>query len=526
MRAGLFALLVSLCSASLLLEKQLNFTAEPLRLSVTSSLNTSRISAGLQSVCLEATALGLNLRSTQDSASCTAFAVFKEQIQTSGWNRLSVRFQDSVLSHYAAGLAEGLVSGRVISVHIKTVREVYSYGDLRSLYAYFRTQDKEMVEALASPAKHGENKYWEWIRGLRAQLEGVRDGTSIATGKTVRMEDIYLLNSDGDIDNLFLIADSKRKSKPLRRLNKPGRCSALVKIVEDEVYFAHTTMEDYREMNRVLKSYSAPSGSVVMSSYPGAISSTDDFLLSSHGLAMMETSLEVADEDVMFRQTDSLPAFIRVQAAIRHSPNPSHLITTLLKYDSHSYASQWMILDYNRTAKRPLTKAFYVLETAPRYSKSKDLSKVLERQSFWSSFNWPYFNSTLLALGFPSNTPSGDYRDPLFSRLQASISSLEDMQRVMQYNSWQENDCDEKDILSPCEPWQAISPRFDLANEKDWFGGTDSKVTSRALMEIQGFMAISGPTHQSQPVFQFPPSWKGYIPRVWDFAWVYFAPSL
>lgn len=524
MRVWLFALLLTLCRSSLLLEKQLNFTAKPLRLVVTSSLADSDL-ADLRSVCLEATALGLDLRSTQDSASCSAFAVFTEQIHSSGWNRLSTRFQDSVLSHYAAGFAEGLVSGRVISIHIKTVRRVYSYGDLESLYAYFRTQDEQMVKALAGRAKSGEGKYWEWIRGLRAQLEGVRDGTSIATGKAVQMEDIYLINSDGDIDNLFLIADSERRSQPLRRLNKPGRCSALVKIVGDEVYFAHTTMEDYREMNRVLKSYSAPSGTVAMSSYPGAISSTDDFILSSHGVAMMETSLEV-EGDVLFRQTDSLPAFIRVQAAIRHSANPRHLINTFLKYDSHSYASQWMILDYNRTAERPLRKAFYVLETAPRYSKFADLSRLLERQSFWSSFNWPYFNSTLPALGFPSHTPSGDYRDPLFSRLQASISSLEDMQRVMQFNSWQEDSCDKKDVLRPCEPWQAISPRFDLEDEWDWFGGTDSKVTSRALMQRQGMMAISGPTHQDQPAFQFPPAWKGYIPRVWDFSWVYFAPSL
>jgi hypothetical protein len=200
------------------------------------------------------------------------------------------------------------------------------------------------------------------------------------------------------------------------------------------------------------------------------------------------------------------------------------LISTFLKYDSYTYASQWMILDYKKTAKRPLKKAFYVLETAPQYARFEDMSKLLERQSFWSSFNWPYFNTTLSALGFPTDTPSDDYRDPLFSHLHPSISSLEDMQRVMQFNNWQEQSCDEEDVLKPCEPWQAISPRFDLKEEWDWFGGTDSKVTSRALMQHLGLMAISGPTHQSQPVFQFPNAWKSYIPRVWDFSWVYFSP--
>ena len=515
-------LLLALCLSSLLLDKKLDFTEERLSFTVTSSIDHSQIVAGLGTVCLETTSLGLDLRATEDSASCSAFAVFQEQIHTSGWNRLSVQFHDSVLSHYAAGLAEGLSTGHVIYEHIKTVRKVYSYGDLDSLYAYFNAQDKQIVQTLGRAAQPEEAEYWDWIRGLRAQIEGVKDGTRIVTGKDVQMKDIYLINSDGDLDNLFLIADSSYKS--LRRLNTPGRCSALVKVVGDEVYFAHTTMEDYREMNRMLKSYTEQNNTVVMSSYPGVISSTDDFILSSHGLALMETSLEVGEEDIMFKQPNSLPAFIRVQAAIRHSVTPSELISTFLKYDSHTYASQWMILDYKKTAKRPLKKAFYVLETAPQYARFEDMSKLLERQSFWSSFNWPYFNTTLSALGFSTDTPSDDYRDPLFSHLHPSISSLEDMQRVMQFNNWQEHSCDEEDVLKPCEPWQAISPRFDLKEEWDWFGGTDSKVTSRALMRNLGLMGISGPTHQSQPAFQFPKAWKGYIPRVWDFSWVYFSP--
>ena len=514
--------MITCCWAGVLLRKTLELTEKEVYLEVHTDLKSSQLEAGLRSICVTETSTGLNLPSTVDSEACSVYADFREQIRSSGWNRLSVRFEDSMLSHYAAGLAEGLLMGHVISTHIHTVREVYSYSNFTLLYNHFHLHDQSLTFILRSPIPPQETQYWTYVRHLRAQLEGILDGMNLITKQTNQIEDLYLVNSDGDLDNLIMLVTPRSHSRlSLHRRNRPGRCSALVKVVGDEVYFGHTTMEDYREMNRVLKRYQVNTTTITMSSYPGALSSTDDFILTSAGLALMETSLEVAEDVQLVDSLSSVPAFMRVQAAIRYSSTPQSFISTFLTHDSYTYFSQWMILDYKPTASRPF-RSFFILETAPRYAKYEDMTSHLEAQSYWSSFNWPYFPTTLSALGFPAHTSSGDYREGLFSYLQSRVYTLEDMQRTMQFNNWKKGECQVGEVMKPCKPWEAISPRFDLQVKEDWFGGTDSKVTSRALMNNQGFLAISGPTHQSQPVFSFPDSWTGYIPRTWDFTWVYF----
>jgi len=65
-----------------------------------------------------------------------------------------------------------------------------------------------------------------------------------------------------------------------------GRCSVLVKWTGDELLAGHTTWEDYAEMLRVYKHYhfgfkhpSVKAHKSSHSSYPGMVTSSDDFYL-------------------------------------------------------------------------------------------------------------------------------------------------------------------------------------------------------------------------------------------------------
>lgn len=116
-----------------------------------------------------------------------------------------------------------------------------------------------------------------------------------------------------------------------------SKCSAFIKLVRDDkgeikdLLAGHTTWTDYYEMSRTYKHYkfelegenkSLSSTEMTFSSYPGCLSSTDDFYLTNHKLLIMETTLEVINiklYDKVKNPEHYIPNFMRVMAAARFS---------------------------------------------------------------------------------------------------------------------------------------------------------------------------------------------------------------
>lgn len=116
-----------------------------------------------------------------------------------------------------------------------------------------------------------------------------------------------------------------------------SKCSAFIKILKDgkgnfiDLLAGHNTWTDYYEMIRTYKHYKfefeGPKGllstsEMTFSSYPGCLSSTDDFYLTNHNLLIMETTLEVININLYdsVKPVDQyIPNFMRVLAATRFS---------------------------------------------------------------------------------------------------------------------------------------------------------------------------------------------------------------
>jgi hypothetical protein len=102
---------------------------------------------------------------------------------------------------------------------------------------------------------------------------------------------------------------------PWKDDTKPSRCSALVKFIPastavnadgssttipGDLFVGHSTWEDYREMSRIWKVYDMPfcgvkAKEISFSSYPGCVSSTDDWYLTQPTRLMVtETSLNAS----------------------------------------------------------------------------------------------------------------------------------------------------------------------------------------------------------------------------------------
>ena len=99
----------------------------------------------------------------------------------------------------------------------------------------------------------------------------------------------------------------------------------------------------------------------------------------------------------------------------------------------------------------------------------------------------------------------------------------------MQYNPWdpkQSNNIENLKLKTTNNPTIGIAARFDLAIDqslKKNNGAIDTKITNLSMSKDQICVAISGPTHQKLPPFQWSLAMgsdpKDGLPDLWNFDW-------
>lgn len=170
------------------------------------------------------------------------------------------------------------------------------------------------------------------------------------------------------------------------------------------------------------------------------------------------------------------------------------------------------------------------------------MTHVLSSQLYWPSYNTLYFEKLFNISNDWSDvyeygswfTYNHTARANIFRRNQTMVKDLESMKALMRYNNFQHDPLSRCNCTPPYSGENAISARSDLnpANGTYPFdalghrahGGIDCKVTSYALFSNFSVHAISGPTYDQQPVFQWSTSGLNYPhygqPDRWEFDWV------
>jgi len=339
-----------------------------------------------------------------------------------------------------------------------------------------------------------------------------------------------------------------------------GHCTGLVRLPEDksDLYFGHTTWEAFSEMTRVWKVYDFPlkgvsARKISFSSYPGCVSSTDDYYLMDSGLAITETTLSIPNKQ-NYPSTAGVPDFLRIMAANRLADSGEAWVRSMTDSATGTYSSQWMVLDYKKfvpgVALAPGT--FFVLEQAPGVSHSEDMSSHLQRTGYWASFDRAFFDEVRTATGDAATEArllaSGGIEAALYSKANTpraqivrhtvrDVSSLDGMRKEMTRNVGSGEEVDQPSLRLPRF---AISARNDLRGhglldpEGSPDGGVDAKVTSSCLFKTLTAEAISSPSHADMPPFQWQKAdgeeeWPGYphegLPNVASFGWMRVDPS-
>jgi hypothetical protein len=231
-----------------------------------------------------------------------------------------------------------------------------------------------------------------------------------------------------------------------------GRCTAAIVASQAclngggadskcDVFSTHATWGHYGEALRVYKTVdwagvgkalgSGPSH-LSYSSYPGMVSSTDDWLVLGSGILVTETTIGAADASAIGRLTTStqefvpagagasatatagaellpLPAFVRSMVASLTASSGAEWARLFAARNGGTSNSQWLVVDYNSLRSPSRKGLLWVLEQSPKRVIAADATGVFlgKAAGLWPGTNRPLFGPIRDDLAYPGEVGLG-----------------------------------------------------------------------------------------------------------------------
>ncbi|GIL87628.1 hypothetical protein Vretimale_14663 [Volvox reticuliferus] len=429
-------------------------------------------------------------------------------------------------------------------------RSVRTPNPERDSSFFFRLEEEEEEEATADAPREQQRKEEQRPRHVaRALMAGEKQqqpemgkmGAGLREGEDAEDEGLPIAAPRGSWEGLT-------PGQVRARIAMRGRCTALVKVTPglDDLLMGHVTWWSYASMLRIYKHYNLrlnqltgvggqPANTrISFSSYPGQISSADDWYLLGSGLVVTETSLDTFDHNRFNATygctTQSLLSWQRVLAANLLAVDGPGWAELAAAYNGGTYNNQYMIVNLNLFSPGSELQPglLTVTEIIPGLIVSADATSDLLLGHF-PSYNVPYFPEVYEAAGYRRHAEAMAARGQefaeaargisyqlaprakIFRRDAASAAELDSFRRLLRSNGWDRRP-DTSDPLSASSPWDALCARGDLDPESPaLYGCYDGKVTNfRRALELSAD-AINGPTTENgQEAFRW--DVHGHIP--------------
>lgn len=498
-----------------------------------------------------------------------ASATYYKTYETEGWDKLQIssyqgsdkKYQDFVKS-YAMGYVEGVLTAERI---YNFYQNMLHFNTIPDNTKQFILENLDYMKS-TSIQKRKIDPYWDQVYNLYKQFQGMADGYNSVVDKSKQISyvEFQLMNSMSDFGDLENWKNNKARpdfSKMsaediLDYLAFHNRCSSLIKVAPDfsDIWFGHNTWAFYSDLIRIFKEYKfktntgvEKSNAVAFSSYPGTISSVDDFFILDNDLYVIETTNNVYNDDLFKLLTpQSIFTSIRAVIANRLSGSGPEWGAIFSRENSGTCNDQFQILDLNYVdlENRKISEgALTIVEQMPGHVEIGDMTDVLKK-GYWPSYNTPYFpfirdlSGVTEAIKKNETLRDGlDYdscvRANIFRRDQANVNSIEDYKKIIRYNDY------ENDPLSKGDPSKALASRYDLRKEgkSQCFGNVDAKFVS--VKETKGkkervIYMVNGPSDDTQPPFDWNTTEckqaKGWKPfgqvNTYNFKWVEYKTAL
>lgn len=483
-----------------------------------------------------------------------ASATFQDDIEKTGYGRLHLKSTTAEhgLPAFAAGYLEGfLTAGRVMQYIDNAFNVSGLLNPSAGVVDYMHATDAFWARKVEQADPRDE--YWNTVRFVRDQVDGLIAGVNTglaSSGRRVSRLDMLMLNSLSDMDDIQQAVNISQRAAfdamSVQTLSawtrSHGHCSAVVKLLPDgsELFTGHTTWQSYHLMLPVWKRYEFGSRTPIsMSSYPGFLSSTDDWYQMGN-LVVIETTLPNYNNDLFkLISPESLPFWIRAMTANQLATSGPEWMEIFKKHNSGTYNCMWMAVDYSKfTPNEPLQEGVLTVgEQLPGYFHYEDQTATLA-YGYWPSYNAAVYPETarLIKQDEMQRTKGNAFsyqlveRAQVFRRDQASIVSDESMQRMMRYNQFQ------TDPIAHGDPCAQPACRSDLVAspaKATAFGATDAKYTSSKHVRAGQTVIVMGPTHDDQPVFDWrsAPELAAAVPHEghpqrYDFDWMVVGPDM
>lgn len=509
--------------------------------------------------------------------------VYNMTSNVTGWDLVFVRATTSaldlnpVLTHQAAGFLEGyLTADRLAATYLNN-----NVTALPTKTDAWVTNHIEYITTLANEANPGASgpsmAFRAKLRSLLAFLSGLATGYSanavqrntVPGAPTLAFRDIFVLNFAEELwaagkaanapqmfekqaANFWLESGDSEMAEMAQRFSRrmaalsastdvapwsvlpPRRCSALIKLTANDLFVSHDTWSSYEVMLRQYKTYAFET-TVTMSGYAGIIHSVDDWYMTSNKLAVQETTNEFFNPDLFqYVVPTTVSEFLRVMIANYLAVNGSDWVAHFLTQNSGTYNNQFMVVDMKLfnpdgatvAAKLPDNLLWVVEQLPGPFSEFKDVTTVLRDQSYWASFNIPYFPGVYNKSGYLAEFQKyGTFfsytkyaRPEIFAREQVNVKDLGGMQDIMRFNDYT---VDQFSLIPNCSgtPNGVCNPTYsamlsiaargdlnpltgdygplvDYVSQRD-HGAIDTKITSYTMMkDVTAFtgVVINGPT--------------------------------
>uniref|UniRef100_A0A1I8BKQ9 Phospholipase B-like n=1 Tax=Meloidogyne hapla TaxID=6305 RepID=A0A1I8BKQ9_MELHA len=429
-----------------------------------------------------------------------------------------------------AGLVEGLLTKKQISLHyLNTANNLCnnsSEGYCDNLFKYIKENLKWIKSNVNLKAK--TDLYWHHVNLTFTQLTGINDGYEdnnffgeYYPKVEFKNSSILLIQMSGDFFDLEHVF---KKNPNLE--SEPSHCSGFIKITEGnkDLLISHVSMAGYNTMNRILKLYKfsfdnkkSPGNIVTFSGYPAALSSADDYTLTSSGLLSIETTIAVFNEPLYekVKQNKHLHCWLRSYLANRLSFTGRDWVQIFGRYNSGTYNNQWTVLDYKLFKPKqelPKTDLIWILEQIPGLVVSRDVTWFIKNYGYWPSYNIPFLSKISEMSGFSAKGEINNWwrwgftpRAKMFHRDHNKVVDLKTLRELMRYNDYKHDEYSRCKCSPPYSAEASISTRGDLNNPNGkWevpgmgfrnHGSIDYKGTNFELFKQLRFEVVGGPTY-------------------------------
>ncbi|XP_042591300.1 phospholipase B-like 1 isoform X3 [Cyprinus carpio] len=388
---------------------------------------------------------------------------------------------------------------------------------------------------------------WHHVGLLVAQMDGLHAGAAhwakSRQEKPLSMFAVQFLNGIGDLLDLIPVL-KRRSNSSSDSFRMPGmsHCSALIKMLPgyENLLLGHSSWYSYAASMRIYKHWDLKNkhngtSRLSFSSYPGILSSLDDFYLLGTGLLVTQTTNDVFNSSLFSLVTpEALLAWQRVRVAHALACTGKQWAQIFSKHNSGTYNNQYMVLDLKRVSlgKQIEDWSLTVVEQIPGLVVYSDQSQAL-RHGYWASYNIPFHSDIYRMSGYGvmwkkyGEDFSYDLcpRAKIFRRDQGKVTNLDTLKYIMRYNDFR------KDPYSRKHPCNSICCRNDLRLRRPHPEGCyDTKVTDYHMAQIFSAEAVNGPTTQNGlPLF----SWSRFnrtahhgLPQTYNFTFISMQPLL